>query len=49
MAFDDDDFMARFGEEVGSAHADHAATDYCYLLLCHLFNPLLRMCMDEYG
>jgi hypothetical protein len=35
--------VARFGEEIGSTHADHAATDHCYLLLCHLFNPLLRV------
>ena len=43
MAFDDNDFMARLGEKIGSANADHAATDYCYLLLCHLFNPSLHV------
>jgi len=38
MAFDDDDFMARTGEEIGSANANDSAADDCNLFWCHLFN-----------
>jgi len=38
MAFDDDDFMARPGEKIGSANADDSAADDCNLFWCHLFN-----------
>jgi len=38
MPFDDDDFMPCLGEEICGTYTDDPATNYCNLLLRHLFN-----------